>query len=514
MCAVPVLATLTDRIDARKILIAGSAVSALGTLLFGLFATGLWSGAFFNAVAGVGFAGAYMPGLKALTDRLAPGDASRAITLYTSSFSLGVGLSFLISQLVAESWGLRAAFFVTAIGPLVMLAMCLLLRPVEPKPAHGRALLDFGPVFQNTNAMGFILGYGAHWFELYGIRTWLVAFWTFVAMKNSATSILTPVVVSVLFSVMAMPASILGNEFALRIGRHRAITAVMFSSAVIAMLIGIFADKSPWFLLPLIMIYAITTPADSGALTSGMAMAANPAYRGATMATHSTVPSAGDLGVSSTCMFGAFSGSLVISAMLGPRVGRQIDLVGGRQVLSLSNLTLAAGLTLLGATYSIPVLVIAWLLLGIGMGLGLYDAAFGALGRIYGDSARRAITGITLIAGFARTVGWPLTAFGLESIGWANTCFAWALAHILIGLPINFFVLPAVTGAKAAAAAAIKPHIPMDRTMILLAFAFAAAWSVTGAMAAHLPRILEAKGATTLLSFSTVALIDHAPQYH
>ena len=289
MCAVPVLATLTDRIDARKILIAGSAVSALGTLLFGLFATGLWSGAFFNAVAGVAFAGAYMPGLKALTDRLAPGDSSRAITLYTSSFSLGVGLSFLISQLVAESWGWRAAFFVTAIGPLVMLAMCLLLRPVEPKPAHGRALLDFGPVFQNTNAMGFILGYGAHCFELYGIRTWLVAFWTFVAMKNSATSILTPVVVSVLFSVMAMPASILGNEFALRIGRHRAITAVMFSSAVIAMLIGIFADKSPWFLLPLIMIYAITTPADSGALTSGMAMAANPAYRGATMATHSTV---------------------------------------------------------------------------------------------------------------------------------------------------------------------------------------------------------------------------------
>ena len=221
-------------------------------------------------------------------------------------------------------------------------------------------------------------------------------------------------------------------------------------------------------------------------------------------------PIARDLGVSSNWIFGAFSGSLVISAMLGPRVGRQIDLVGGRQVLSLSNLTLAAGLTLLGATYSIPVLVIAWLLLGVGMGLGLYDAAFGALGRIYGDSARRAITGITLIAGFASTVGWPLTAFGLESIGWRNTCFAWALAHILIGLPINFFILPAVTGAKAAAAAAIKPHIPMDRTMILLAFAFAAAWSVTGAMAAHLPRILEATGATTLQAVSAGALIGPA----
>src|SRR2546430_8244731 len=273
MLAVPFLATLTDRIDARKILIAGSALSALGTLLFGIFAQGLWSGAFFNAVAGVGFAGAYMPGLKALTDRLAPGDSSRAITLYTSSFSLGVGLSFLISQLVAESWGWRAAFFVTAIGPLVMLAVCFLLRPVEPKPAHGRALLDFGPVFQNTNAMGFILGYGAHCFELYGIRTWLVAFWTFIVVKNGSVSIFTPIVVSVVFSLLAMPASILGNELALKFGRHRAITAVMFSSAIVALLIGAFADKSPWLLLPLLLAYALTVPADSGGLPSGIAMA-------------------------------------------------------------------------------------------------------------------------------------------------------------------------------------------------------------------------------------------------
>jgi len=288
MLTVPVLATLTDRIDARKILIAGSALSALGTLLFGTFASGLWSGALFNAVAGVGFAGAYMPGLKALTDRLASGDSSRAITLYTSSFSFGVGLSFLVSQLVAESWGWRTAFFVTAAGPIVMLLVCLLLRPVEPKPAQGR-LLDFVPVFRNTKAMGFVLGYGAHCFELYGIRTWLVAFWTFVAMKDGHSSVLTPVVVSVVFSVLAMPASILGNELALKFGRHRAITVVMLSSAVAALLIGIFADKSPWILLPLIVVYAITVPADSGALTSGMTMAADPGYRGATMAMHSTV---------------------------------------------------------------------------------------------------------------------------------------------------------------------------------------------------------------------------------
>jgi predicted MFS family arabinose efflux permease len=288
MLAVPVLATLTDRIDARKILIAGPALSALGTVLFGLFAQGLWSGALFNAIAGVGFAGAYMPGLKALTDRLAPGESSRAITLYTSSFSFGVGLSFLVSQLVAEAWGWRTAFLVTALGPLVMLTVCLLLRPVDPKPAQGR-LLDFAPVFRNTDAMGYVLGYGAHCFELYGIRTWIVAFWTFVTLRNSGSSILTPIVVSVLFSVLAMPASILGNEFALRFGRHRAITIVMFASALAALLLGVFAYKSPAFLLTLIIAYAITVPADSGALTSGMTMAANPRYRGATMAMHSTV---------------------------------------------------------------------------------------------------------------------------------------------------------------------------------------------------------------------------------
>src|ERR1700751_1510026 len=91
-------------------------------------------------------------------------------------------------------------------------------------------------------------------------------------------------------------------------------------------------------------------------------------------------PIARDLGVSSNWIFAAFSASLVVSALLGPRVGRQIDLVGGRQVLSISNLTLAAGLALLGATTSIPLLVVAWLLLGVGMGFGLYDAAFAALG--------------------------------------------------------------------------------------------------------------------------------------
>jgi MFS family permease len=207
-------------------------------------------------------------------------------------------------------------------------------------------------------------------------------------------------------------------------------------------------------------------------------------------------PIAHDLGISSNWFFAAFSASLVISGLLGPRVGRQIDRVGGRQVLCISNLVLALGLALLGASTSICAMSAAWLLLGIGMGLGLYDAAFGALGRIYGSNARSAITGITLVAGFASTVSWPLSSLGLETIGWRETCYAWALAHMVIGLPLNL-ALPRAEAVNVAEGPVEKPRIPIDRTMVLLSFAFAAAWTVTSAMAAHLPRIVEAFGATS-----------------
>lgn len=222
-------------------------------------------------------------------------------------------------------------------------------------------------------------------------------------------------------------------------------------------------------------------------------------------------PIARDLGILSNWIFAAFSGALVISGLLGPRVGRTIDAIGGRQVLSASNLVIAAGLALLGLSYSVPVLVMAWLVLGVGMSIGLYDAAFGTLGRIYGSSARKAITGITLLAGFASTIGWPLTAWGLETIGWRYTCFAWAGAHILIGLPLNFFMLPSVQQSEAVPGTNwTEPHIPIDRAMALLAIAFACAWAVTGAMAAHLPRILEATGATTVQAIAAAALIGPA----
>ena len=288
MLAVPVLTALTDRVDARGILLGGSAVSGLGAIAFGLFADGLLSASLLWAVSGAGFGGAYMPGLKALTDRLSAGDVSRSVTLYTSSFSVGVGLSFLASQLIADHFGWRAAFISTGIAPLAMIVVSLLLTPFKPTPSLGHPL-DFRPVFRNRTALGYILGYGAHCFELYGMRTWIVAFWSFVAARQSGNVLLGPTAVSVLVTVLSLPASVLGNEASIRFGRHRAITAIMIASAAVAFAIGFCATLPPFLLLLLLFVYAFTVPGDSGSLTAGMSQSAVPANRGATMALHSTV---------------------------------------------------------------------------------------------------------------------------------------------------------------------------------------------------------------------------------
>jgi predicted MFS family arabinose efflux permease len=314
MLAVPILTTLTDRIDARLVLMGGSALCGAATLAFGAFAQGLWSAIPLWALAGIGFGGAYMPGLKALTDRLPPGETSRAITFYTASFSLGVGLSFLVAQVVADAFGWRAAFLVTGAGPALMILACLGLAPHKPTPAKG-ALLDFRPVLRNRAALGYILGYGAHCFELYGMRTWIVAFWTYVGIHNGGAQngvhVLSPIVVSVLVTLLLMPASIFGNEMAIRFGRHRAISLVMVASAVVAVAIGLSTDSSPHLLLALVLLHALTVNGDSGALTSGMTQSAAPAFRGATMALHSTV----GFGLSAV---GAWGTGVALDAAGGP----------------------------------------------------------------------------------------------------------------------------------------------------------------------------------------------------
>jgi predicted MFS family arabinose efflux permease len=213
-----------------------------------------------------------------------------------------------------------------------------------------------------------------------------------------------------------------------------------------------------------------------------------------------------ELGISSTLFFAAFSAALVVSAMVGPRAGRTVDAIGGREVLAASNVIFAAGLAFLAFAHSQATLWLAWMILGLGMGIGLYDTAFAALGRIYGLEARSSITGITLLAGFASTVGWPLTAWGASELGWRETCLAWAAAHLVLGLPLNL-LLPTTSSHSAPERDGSKPHIPIDRPMIVLGLAFAASWMVVTAMAVHLPRLLEAAGASAVQAVTAGALI-------
>jgi hypothetical protein len=177
-------------------------------------------------------------------------------------------------------------------------------------------------------------------------------------------------------------------------------------------------------------------------------------------------PIAEGLGLSRTTVFGLFSGALLLSAVLSPSVGRAIDNRG--------------------------------------------DPAFATLTGLYGRAARGPITGITLIAGFASTVGWPLSAFLDAQFGWRAACLIWAALHIVIGLPLNRLLIPRAPPPVRASEAEGEVSPAPRGAMAILAFVFAATWFVTGAMAAHLPRLLEIAGASTTAAIAAAALVGPA----
>lgn len=230
-------------------------------------------------------------------------------------------------------------------------------------------------------------------------------------------------------------------------------------------------------------------------------------------------PMASDHGLAPSWVFAAFSCALGTMALLGPAVGRVIDRQGGRRVLCASNLVLAAGLLVLGVSSSTAILFFGWSVLGVGMALGLYDAAFAALVRQHGLEARAPITGITLLGGFASTLGWPLTAFLVAQWDWRIACFAWAGANLLLALPLNYFFIPALpdgvaaNSSEAIAGSAAPTTVNVGerhRNFILLAIFGAATAFVTSAMAAHLPTFLAAAGVGTAAAIGAAALVGPA----
>jgi MFS family permease len=313
IATVPFWTALTDRLDARKVYLAGSLLAAAGSAGFGLAAAGFASAVFFQCLLGIGIAATYMPGLRLLSDRISGPGQSRYIAFYTSFFGIGTALSLAMAGVIEPWLGWQAAFAASAAGPVLAgLLVWFLIDGIEPRTASSRALFPVAAwrkVLADRAAAGYTFGYFAHCLELFGSRAWMVAFLVFSAAKNEGFP-WAPAAIAAVVNLLSVPASIFGNEIALRIGRRRWILIAMAGSGLTGMLVGL---SAPWhwaLVLALIVLYSMLVMAESATLTAGLVAAAPGELRGAAMGLYSLI---------------GFGGG-----MLGPVLfGAALDLAGG-----------------------------------------------------------------------------------------------------------------------------------------------------------------------------------------
>jgi MFS family permease len=328
--AVPVLASLTDRIDPKRVYLASVAVTSLACLGFAWLADGFASAVVFRALMGVGWAGTYMPGLKALTDLAEGPQQSRAVAAHAAAVGVSGALSFSVAGAMNAWLGWRWALVPGALGAALAFALVIASlpsRPPRPSPERRDALLDFRPVLRNRSALAYSLAYCVHTWEMSALRSWVVAFLTFAAASDPrAWAPIAPATVATAMGLLGVWSSVWGNELAIRFGRRRFIIATMLVSAAMAAVIGFASALSYAVVATLVLVYAALIWSDSSSLTAGSAGSAEPGRRGATLAVHSTLGYAG-----------GFVGPLALGATL--------DLAGGRSVfgwgLAFSHVTLA-----------------------------------------------------------------------------------------------------------------------------------------------------------------------------
>ncbi len=344
VAAAPVLVSATDRVDARRIFAASVALSGLAAAAFAAFAHGFASALAINAVAGIGLGGAYMPGLKALTDRSAGPRQSRHVAFYTASFGCGVSVSFYVTGLIAGPFGWRGPFLLAAAGAAVSVALILaLLAPVRPEaPRERTLLLDFRPVLRNRDALRYILGYFGHTWELFAFRAWIVAFLADSATRHGPRGLgIAATTIAAAASALGVAASVMGNEAAVRFGRRRAIVSVLLVSILVGGSLGFARDAAAALVIALALAYGLIVTGDSAALTAGAVGAAEAGRRGATLALHT---------------FLGFLGAVIAP----PAIGAVLDAAEGTGVgWGLGFLAMAAGsamalaaVTLVGAPRS------------------------------------------------------------------------------------------------------------------------------------------------------------------
>ena len=318
---VPVLVSLTDRIDAKKIYLICVALTTLTHIGYAFFADGFWSAFILRALAGMGWAGTYMPGLKVLSDRLEGKAQTRGVSWHAAGVGLSGAFSFLVSGVVANYLGWHWAFGVAGICTVFAFLFMWLgvpsQDPVAVHPVHERpALLDFRPVLRNRSALAYSLTYSVHAWELFAFRSWGVTFLTFAAVSyGGAPNFLGPTSVAFAMGLVATWSSVTGNEMCIRYGRQRVVLWSIFATMIVALSIGYSAAIGYGAAVAMCLFYNILIYADSSALTAGASGSAKSGQRGATLAVHSTMG-----------YLGGFLGPLVIGIIL--------DFAGGESVLA------------------------------------------------------------------------------------------------------------------------------------------------------------------------------------
>lgn len=219
-------------------------------------------------------------------------------------------------------------------------------------------------------------------------------------------------------------------------------------------------------------------------------------------------PIARDTGWPLTWVTAGFSIGLISSGLVSTFVSRGIVRWGGARVLALGSLLLSAGLAGLALSPTLPFYILAWIVLGAGMGSALYDAAFSVLGHLYGSSARQPITTLTLFGGFASTVCWPFSAYLVESLGWRETCVIYAAIHLLFSVPVLLVFLPRGTKEPAqeekGREGTADPH---RRGLFLLTLVFITGSAIFSIISIHLLTFLQGLGFALTAAVAFGALI-------
>ena len=294
--SVPILVSLTDRVDPKRIYLCGVAATVAAHLVFALWVDGFWGALAARALAGIGWAGTYMTGLKLLSDRVQGRLMNRAVSGHAAAVGIAGALSFIFADALASAYGWRAAFAVSGGCAMAAFATIFLVAPWQQpraKTLPSGPLLDFRPVLRNRAAMAYAVAYCVHTWEMNTLRGWAVAFLAFAAAGSAPGGWMAPAAIVTLTALVGTAASVLGNEVALAWGRVRVVRIAMIASIVCAVATGFAGTASYALAAALVVVYGILIWLDSASLTAGTTGAAEPERRGATLAIHSMLGYAG-----------------------------------------------------------------------------------------------------------------------------------------------------------------------------------------------------------------------------